>query len=196
MDVRTLMRRSAGSTPTRRPSSTATPPHLHPGVGNEGSGWPTACWHWAWSPATASGVLGTTCLSAADAYLGLTAATWYGCRSIPATAGGPRPHAGPHRLQGGDDHRPLRRHGAGLDAELPALDTWWCATTATKLAGGPGPDRPRPPVSESDWYIIRHTAGTTGKSKGVPTPTRRGSTPGRDWFYDWPPVERATRRST
>src|SRR5258705_720507 len=48
---------------------------------------------------------------------------------------------------------------------------------------------PAPDVDEDDWYIIRHTAGTTGKSKGVAYSHRSWLAAGRDWFYDWPPVQ-------
>jgi len=58
------------------------------------------------------------------------------------------------------------------------------------------PTDPDPPVSESDWYIIRHTAGTTGKSKGVAYSHKAWLDAGRDWFYDWPPVEPGDKTPT
>jgi acyl-CoA synthetase (AMP-forming)/AMP-acid ligase II len=37
--------------------------------------------------------------------------------------------------------------------------------------------------------ILRHTGGTTGKSKGVAYSHRAWLAAGRDWFYLFPPVE-------
>ncbi len=45
------------------------------------------------------------------------------------------------------------------------------------------------PVSSNDYFIIRHTGGTTGKSKGVAYTHRAWLAAGRDWFYLYPPVE-------
>jgi acyl-CoA synthetase (AMP-forming)/AMP-acid ligase II len=44
-------------------------------------------------------------------------------------------------------------------------------------------------VAESDIFIIRHTAGTTGRSKGVAYSHRKWITIMRDWLYPWPPME-------
>lgn len=48
---------------------------------------------------------------------------------------------------------------------------------------------PDPDISEDDWFIIRHTGGTTGRSKGVGYTTKRWLDAGRDWFYAFPPVQ-------
>jgi acyl-CoA synthetase (AMP-forming)/AMP-acid ligase II len=48
---------------------------------------------------------------------------------------------------------------------------------------------PRPVVSEDDFYLIRHTAGTTGRSKGVAFTQRRWIAVARDWLYNWPPIK-------
>jgi acyl-CoA synthetase (AMP-forming)/AMP-acid ligase II len=45
------------------------------------------------------------------------------------------------------------------------------------------------PIAETDKYIIRHTGGTTGKSKGVAYTHRMWLDVGRNWFYGFPPVE-------
>ncbi len=39
-----------------------------------------------------------------------------------------------------------------------------------------------------DWYIIRHTGGTTGRPKGVAYSHRSWIAAGRDWFYNFPPM--------
>jgi acyl-CoA synthetase (AMP-forming)/AMP-acid ligase II len=44
-------------------------------------------------------------------------------------------------------------------------------------------------ISPDDNFIIRHTGGTTGLSKGVAYTHRAWLHAGRDWFYTFPPVE-------
>jgi acyl-CoA synthetase (AMP-forming)/AMP-acid ligase II len=55
------------------------------------------------------------------------------------------------------------------------------------LAGHDDVD-PNVPIDPDDWYIIRHTGGTTGKSKGVAYTHRSWLATGRDWFYNFPPM--------
>ncbi|RLE21667.1 MAG: AMP-dependent synthetase, partial [Actinobacteria bacterium] len=45
-------------------------------------------------------------------------------------------------------------------------------------------------VDRDDWFVIRHTGGTTGKSKGVGYTHKTWLDTGRDWFYSFPPVQR------
>lgn len=44
-------------------------------------------------------------------------------------------------------------------------------------------------ISPDDNFIIRHTGGTTGLSKGVAYTHKAWLAAGRDWFYTFPPVE-------
>jgi len=44
-------------------------------------------------------------------------------------------------------------------------------------------------ITPDDWYIVRHTGGTTGKSKGVAYSHRSWLAAGRDWFYNFPPMQ-------
>ena len=44
-------------------------------------------------------------------------------------------------------------------------------------------------IDPEDNYIIRHTGGTTGKSKGVAYTHRAWLAAARDWFYVYPPVQ-------
>ncbi|MDA0978819.1 MAG: AMP-binding protein [Proteobacteria bacterium] len=44
-------------------------------------------------------------------------------------------------------------------------------------------------IAPEDNFIIRHTGGTTGLSKGVAYTHRAWLNAGRDWFYTFPPVE-------
>ncbi|MEE8244814.1 MAG: AMP-binding protein [Pseudomonadales bacterium] len=48
-------------------------------------------------------------------------------------------------------------------------------------------------VNDDDYFIIRHTGGTTGKSKGVAYTHKSWLAAGRDWFYAFPPVEPGDR---
>lgn len=48
---------------------------------------------------------------------------------------------------------------------------------------------PHVPIDPDDWYIIRHTGGTTGRSKGVAYSHRSWLAAGRDWFYNFPPMQ-------
>lgn len=45
------------------------------------------------------------------------------------------------------------------------------------------------PIDSGDYFIIRHTGGTTGKAKGVAYTHKAWLAAGRDWFYTFPPVE-------
>ena len=44
-------------------------------------------------------------------------------------------------------------------------------------------------IRPEDNYIIRHTGGTTGRSKGVAYTHKAWLACNRDWFYNYPPVE-------
>jgi acyl-CoA synthetase (AMP-forming)/AMP-acid ligase II len=47
---------------------------------------------------------------------------------------------------------------------------------------------PAPSISPDDYYLIRHTAGTTGQSKGVAFTHWRWMATIRDWLYNWPTI--------
>lgn len=55
------------------------------------------------------------------------------------------------------------------------------------LAGYEAVD-PDPDVSLDDVFIIRHSAGTTGRAKGIAYTHRAWMSATRDWFYMLPPV--------
>lgn len=48
---------------------------------------------------------------------------------------------------------------------------------------------PDPFISPDDYFIIRHSGGTTGRPKGVGYTHRSWLAAGRDWFYNFPPVQ-------
>jgi acyl-CoA synthetase (AMP-forming)/AMP-acid ligase II len=191
MDVRTLMRRSAGF-------------YAHQEAVVHGDNRLTFTEAWerglrlangllalGLQPGDRVGVLEDNCLSAADAYLGLTAANLVRVPLYPRNSREAHAHMLGHTgCRAVTTTVPYADTVLGLDAELPALqhvlvrddgyESWLAAQDSTD---------PNPPVAESDWYIIRHTAGTTGKSKGVAYSHKAWLDAGRDWFYDWPPVE-------
>jgi acyl-CoA synthetase (AMP-forming)/AMP-acid ligase II len=73
---------------------------------------------------------------------------------------------------------------AGLDHVIVRDDNYeaW-------LASFPDTD-PNPTVAEDDYFIIRHTGGTTGPSKGVAYTHKTWLDAGRDWFFAFPPVQK------
>ncbi|HZQ80221.1 MAG TPA: AMP-binding protein [Acidimicrobiia bacterium] len=142
-------------------------------------------------PGDRVGVLEDNCLSAADAYLGLTAANLVRVPLYPRNSREAHAHMLGHTgCRAVTTTVPYADSVVGLDRELPALEHVLVRDDGYEawLAAQPSTD-PDPPVAESDWYIIRHTAGTTGKSKGVAYSHKAWLDAGRDWFYDWPPVE-------
>ncbi|MFL2521950.1 MAG: class I adenylate-forming enzyme family protein [Candidatus Azotimanducaceae bacterium] len=78
----------------------------------------------------------------------------------------------------------------GLQQELPDLDHIFVRDGGyeTWLANQ-SPQDPEVLVSPDDYFIIRHTGGTTGLSKGVAYTHKAWLAAGRDWFYTFPPVE-------
>jgi acyl-CoA synthetase (AMP-forming)/AMP-acid ligase II len=61
-----------------------------------------------------------------------------------------------------------------------SYETWLAAQSAID---------PDVRIAPDDWYIVRHTGGTTGKSKGVAYTHRSWLAAGRDWFYNFPPMQ-------
>ena len=51
------------------------------------------------------------------------------------------------------------------------------------------PGDPMLKIKPDDYYILRHTGGTTGRSKGVAYTHKAWLACNRDWFYCFPPVE-------
>jgi acyl-CoA synthetase (AMP-forming)/AMP-acid ligase II len=60
------------------------------------------------------------------------------------------------------------------------------------LASFPDTD-PDPAIDLDDVFIIRHSAGTTGRAKGIAYTHRAWMNTTRDWFYMLPPVERGDK---
>ena len=84
-------------------------------------------------------------------------------------------------------------HASDLDPirdRLPSLQTVIVRDDGYEawLADQPDTD-PEVSIDPDDWYIIRHTGGTTGKPKGVAYSHRSWLAAGRDWFYNFPPMQ-------
>ena len=195
MDVRTLMRRAAGHNAGREALVHGDARLSFAEAWERGLRLANALLALGLRPGDRVGVLEDNCLSAGDAFLGLGAANLVrvplyprnsraghthmldhtGCRALLVTAG----HAA---------------SVAGIEAGIPALEHVLVRDDGYEdwLAGQPTTD-PDPPVAPDDWYIIRHTAGTTGKSKGVAYTHKAWLDTARDWFYTWPPVDPGDR---
>ncbi len=79
---------------------------------------------------------------------------------------------------------------AGIDAELPDLEHIIVRDSGYEAWLGEQSDAdPDVTIEPDDYFIIRHTGGTTGKSKGVAYTHKAWLAAGRDWFYTFPPVE-------
>ncbi|MEQ9640425.1 MAG: AMP-binding protein [Alphaproteobacteria bacterium] len=78
----------------------------------------------------------------------------------------------------------------GLENDLPDLQTIFVRDGGYEawLAAQSDVD-PDLPIAPDDNYIIRHTGGTTGPSKGVAYTHEMWLAVGRNWFYPFPPVE-------
>ena len=80
---------------------------------------------------------------------------------------------------------------AGIDDEVESLEHIIVRDQGYEewLASFPADD-PDPVVQEDDYFIIRHTGGTTGPSKGVAYTHKSWLDTGRDWFFAFPPVQK------
>ena len=78
---------------------------------------------------------------------------------------------------------------AGLDKEIASLARILVRDAGYEQWLGSHPDTlPAIDISPEDNFIIRHTGGTTGPSKGVAYTHKAWLAAGRDWFYTFPPV--------
>jgi acyl-CoA synthetase (AMP-forming)/AMP-acid ligase II len=136
-------------------------------------------------------VLEDNTLEAADLYLGCTAANFV---RVPLYARNARAaHAHMIRNTGCKAlvvAQPYAHEVDGLLAELPELSYVLVrdASYEAQLQAADATD-PRPQVSPDDYYVIRHTAGTTGQSKGVGYTHWKWLAYCRDWFYPFPSVQ-------
>lgn len=79
---------------------------------------------------------------------------------------------------------------AGIESELPDLEHVIVRDASYEpWLAAQSPDDPNVAIDPDDYFIIRHTGGTTGRSKGVAYTHKGWLAAGRDWFYTFPPVE-------
>jgi len=191
MDVRTLMRRSAGFYADQEAVVHREARLTFAEAWERGLRLANGLLALGLQPGDRVGVLEDNCLSAADAYLGLTAANLVRVPLYPRNSREAHAHMLGHTgCRAVTTTVPYAETVLGLEKELPALEHVLVRDDGYEswLAAQASAD-PDPPVRESDWYIIRHTAGTTGKSKGVAYSQKAWLDAGRNWFHQWPPVE-------
>ena len=146
-------------------------------------------------PGDRVGVLEENCLSAADSFIGLGAANLVRVPLYPRNSRRAHVHMLGHTGCRAVLVTPNHAEAvAGLEDECPQLDHVVVRDESYEpwLAAQDSAD-PDPPVSPTDWYVIRHTAGTTGLPKGVAYSHHAWLAAGRDWFYAWPAPEPGDR---
>ncbi len=142
-------------------------------------------------PGDRVGVLEDNSIEAADLFGGAAAANLVRVPLYPRNGRDAHRHmlghTGCRLLIVSENHHP---EVAGIADELPDLEQVWVRDAGYEdwLASHPDTD-PNLPIDENDNFIIRHTGGTTGKSKGVAYTHKAWLAAGRDWFYTFPPVE-------
>jgi len=79
---------------------------------------------------------------------------------------------------------------AGIEREVPGLEHVMVRDAGyERWLAAQSPVDPMLTIKPDDIYIIRHTGGTTGRSKGVSYTHKAWLDTGRDWFFPFPPVE-------
>jgi len=142
------------------------------------------------TPQDRVGVLEDNCLEASDFFLGAAIANLVRVPLYPRNSRAAHVH-----MLGHTGCRALivsQKYAAeleGIRAEVPSIEHLIVRGPDYEawLAGHPAAD-PQIAIDPEDNYVIRHTGGTTGKSKGVAYTHRAWLAAGRDWFYLYPPV--------
>lgn len=136
------------------------------------------------------GVLEDNCLEAADFFLGAAIANVVRVPLYPRNTRSAHVHMLGHT--GCKAVIVSEKYAAELDAiqaDLPGLRHLIVRDAGYEdWLGGHSSVDPDVDVDPEDNYIIRHTGGTTGLSKGVAYTHRAWLAAGRDWFYLYPPV--------
>ncbi|MFN3216151.1 MAG: class I adenylate-forming enzyme family protein [Acidimicrobiales bacterium] len=191
MDVRGLMRQSARLNANRRAIRHGERELTFAEAWQRGLRMANALLAAGLEPGDRVGVLEDNSIEAQDFFAGAAAA---GLVRVPLYARN-APESHHHML----DHTHCRavvvseNHRADIDgirADLAHLETVIVRDGDYEewLAGFPDTD-PDVAIDPDDWYIIRHTGGTTGKPKGVAYSHRSWIAAGRDWFYNFPPMQ-------
>jgi acyl-CoA synthetase (AMP-forming)/AMP-acid ligase II len=137
------------------------------------------------------GVLEDNTLEAQDVFAGAAAANLVRvplyARNSPESHGHMLEHTGCRALIVSESHAASVE---GLRDSLPDLEHVLVRDSSYEswLAAQSDVD-PDPEISPEDYFIIRHSGGTTGRPKGVAYTHRSWLATGRDWFYNFPPVQ-------
>ncbi len=135
-------------------------------------------------------ILEDNCLEASDCFLGLSIANLV---RVPLYARGSR--EGHAQMMGNTAARAVivsQDYAVDIQAirkELPELEHVLVRDEGyEKWLNAQSPVDPMIQIQPDDYYIIRHTGGTTGKPKAVPYTHWTWLATARDWFYNHPPV--------
>jgi acyl-CoA synthetase (AMP-forming)/AMP-acid ligase II len=82
-----------------------------------------------------------------------------------------------HELEGIESAAPDVKH---LLVRGPGYEEWLRAQSNSD---------PNPVIADDDYYVIRHSGGTTGRPKGMAFSHRKWMETERDWTYRLPPIE-------
>ena len=191
MDVRALMLRSVETWPDREAIVTSTHRLTFAEAWERGLRMANVLLDLGLEPGDRVAVLEDNSIEAADFYLATTAANLVRVPLYPRNSREAHAH-----MVGHTNCKALvvasqyAHEVAGLDAELPELEHILVRDEGyEELLGKASTTDPAPTISPDDPYIIRHTGGTTGRSKGVAYTHRKWLASGRDWFFPFPNVE-------
>lgn len=191
MDARTLLRRSAVFNSHRLAVVADTRRLTFEEVWDRGVRLANGLMESGLTPGAPVGVLEENSLEAADLFVGAAVANLV---KVPLYA---RNHRESHIAMLNNakcelllvDERHLPQV-EGIEEEVPTLRRILVrdATYERWLEKQDNTD-PNPPVNPDDYFIIRHTGGTSGAPKPVAITHRKWLATARDWFYPFPPVE-------
>jgi acyl-CoA synthetase (AMP-forming)/AMP-acid ligase II len=142
-------------------------------------------------PGDCIGVLETNSLQAADFFGGAAIANLVRVPLYPRNARASHVHMLNHtHCRAVVVSAALAHELHDIQAEVPSIEFVLIRdeTYETWLADQSTED-PNVAVDPDDYFIIRHTGGTTGPSKGVAYTHRSWLATGRDWFYSFPPIQ-------
>ena len=169
MDVPSLMRQAMTLLPRPdRDRHRARRVHVRPGLATAGCRWPTALRALGIAPGDRVAGLEDNNLGAADLFLGCAIA---GAVRVPLYARNAR--QAHHHMIEQTQARVVVVDGAhaeevkALDDEIPGLDHVLVRDEGYESwLEGQSDEDPRIPVDGDAWYVIRHSAGTTGRAQG------------------------------
>jgi len=190
MDVRTQMRSAAGHYAERLAIVAGAARLSFAEAWTRGLRMANALLGLGLAPQDRVGVLEDNCLEASDFFLGAAIANLVRVPLYPRNSRAAHVH-----MLGHTGCRALvvsQKYAGeleGIRAEVPSIEQLIVRGPQYEawLAGHSAAD-PQVAIDPEDNYVIRHTGGTTGKSKGVAYTHRAWLAAGRDWFYLYPPV--------